>query len=33
MAAPFGNAIKNDYPNKDYDDLMNGVDEIIAAAM
>jgi dipeptidyl aminopeptidase/acylaminoacyl peptidase len=27
--SPFGNAIKNDYPNKDYDDLMNGVDEII----
>jgi len=26
----FGNAIKNDYPNKDYDDLMNGVDEIIS---
>lgn len=25
----FGNAIKNDYPNKDYDDLMNGVDEMI----
>ncbi len=25
----FGNAIKNDYPNKDYDDLMNGVDEAI----
>ncbi len=25
----FGNAIKNDYPNKDYDDLMNGVDEVI----
>ena len=25
----FGNAIKNDYPNKDYDDLMNGVDELI----
>jgi dipeptidyl aminopeptidase/acylaminoacyl peptidase len=26
----FGNAINNDYPNKDYDDLMNGVDEVIA---
>lgn len=25
----FGNAIKNDYPNKDYDDLMNGVDEAL----
>ncbi len=25
----FGNAIKNDYPNKDYDDLMNGVNEAI----
>jgi dipeptidyl aminopeptidase/acylaminoacyl peptidase len=25
----FGNAIKNDYPNKDYDDLMNGVDELL----
>jgi dipeptidyl aminopeptidase/acylaminoacyl peptidase len=25
----FGNAIKNDYPGKDYDDLMNGVDEVI----
>lgn len=25
----FGNMIKNDYPNKDYDDLMNGVDELI----
>jgi len=25
----FGNLIKNDYPNKDYDDLMNGVDEVI----
>jgi dipeptidyl aminopeptidase/acylaminoacyl peptidase len=25
----FGNAIKNDYPNKDYDDLMKGVDEAI----
>jgi dipeptidyl aminopeptidase/acylaminoacyl peptidase len=28
--SPFGNAIKNDYPGKDYDDLMNGVDEVIA---
>lgn len=27
--SPFGNAIKNDYPNKDYTDLMNGVDEVI----
>jgi dipeptidyl aminopeptidase/acylaminoacyl peptidase len=26
----FGNAIKNDYPGKDYDDLMKGVDEVIA---
>lgn len=26
----FGNAIKNDYPNKDFDDLMKGVDEVIA---
>ncbi|MFO7754858.1 MAG: S9 family peptidase [Bacteroidales bacterium] len=25
----FGNMIKNDYPNKDYDDLMKGVDEVI----
>ena len=25
----FGNLIKNDYPNKDFDDLMNGVDEVI----
>ncbi len=25
----FGNAIKNDYPGKDYDDLMKGVDEVI----
>jgi dipeptidyl aminopeptidase/acylaminoacyl peptidase len=25
----FGNAIKNAYPGKDYDDLMNGVDEVI----
>lgn len=25
----FGNAIKNDYPNKDFDDLMKGVDEVI----
>jgi dipeptidyl aminopeptidase/acylaminoacyl peptidase len=24
----FGNAIKNDYPDKDYDDLMRGVDEV-----
>jgi dipeptidyl aminopeptidase/acylaminoacyl peptidase len=26
----FGNAINNDYPGKDYDDLMKGVDELIA---
>jgi dipeptidyl aminopeptidase/acylaminoacyl peptidase len=26
----FGNAIKNAYPGKDYDDLMAGVDEVIA---
>ncbi len=26
----FGNAIKNAYPDKDYDDLMKGVDEVIA---
>ncbi len=26
----FGNAIKNNYPGQDYDDLMNGVDEVIA---
>lgn len=25
----FANAIKNDYPGKDYDDLMRGVDEVI----
>lgn len=25
----FGNEIKFDYPNKDYDDLMNGVDEVM----
>ncbi len=25
----FGNAIKNAYPGKDYDDLINGVDEVI----
>lgn len=25
----FGNAIKNDYPDKDYDDLMRGVDETL----
>lgn len=25
----FGNAIKNNYPGKDYDDLMKGVDEVI----
>ncbi len=28
--SPFGNSIKNAYPGKDYDDLMNGVDEVIA---
>ena len=26
----FGNAIKRAYPGQDYDDLMNGVDEVIA---
>jgi dipeptidyl aminopeptidase/acylaminoacyl peptidase len=26
----FGNAIKNAYPGKDYDDLMKGVDEVLA---
>ncbi|MDT8341358.1 MAG: S9 family peptidase [Longimicrobiales bacterium] len=26
----FGNAIKNAYPGKDFDDLMNGVDEVVA---
>jgi len=26
----FGNAIKNAYPSKDYDDLMRGVDEALA---
>ncbi|MGD8277102.1 MAG: S9 family peptidase [Gemmatimonadota bacterium] len=26
----FGNAIKNAYPGKDFDDLMNGVDQVIA---
>ncbi len=26
----FGNAIKNAYPDKDYDDLMAGVDEIVS---
>jgi dipeptidyl aminopeptidase/acylaminoacyl peptidase len=25
---PFGNAIDNDYPNKDFDDLMAGVDAV-----
>ncbi len=25
----FGNAIENDYPNKDFDDLMKGVDEVM----
>ncbi len=25
----FGNAIKNDYPNKDFDDLMAGVDTVL----
>ena len=28
--AEFGNEIKRAYPGKDYDDLMNGVDEVIA---
>jgi dipeptidyl aminopeptidase/acylaminoacyl peptidase len=27
--AEFGNAIKNNYPGEDYDDLMNGVDAVI----
>jgi dipeptidyl aminopeptidase/acylaminoacyl peptidase len=27
--SPFGNAIKNAYPGKDFDDLMNGVDAVI----
>ena len=27
----FGNAIKNAYPGKDYDDLMAGVDAVVAA--
>lgn len=26
----FGNAIKNAYPGKDFDDLMNGVDQVIS---
>jgi dipeptidyl aminopeptidase/acylaminoacyl peptidase len=26
----FGNAIKNSYPGKDYDDLMKGVDQVMA---
>jgi len=26
----FGNAIKNSYPGKDYDDLMKGVDQVLA---
>jgi len=28
--SPFGNAIKNAYPDKDFDDLMTGVDEVIS---
>lgn len=28
--SPFANAIKNAYPGKDYDDLMAGVDEVVA---
>ena len=28
--AAFGNSIKNAYPGKDFDDLMNGVDQVIA---
>ena len=28
--AEFGNSIKNAYPGKDFDDLMNGVDQVIA---
>lgn len=27
--SPFGNSIKNAYPGKDYDDLMNGVDLVV----
>ncbi len=27
--AAFGNAIKNNYPGQDYDDLMNGVDTVV----
>ena len=26
----FGNAIKNAYPDKDFDDLMAGVDEVLS---
>jgi dipeptidyl aminopeptidase/acylaminoacyl peptidase len=29
-SSEFGNAIKNAYPSKDYDDLMAGVDEVLA---
>ncbi len=29
-SSEFGNAIKNAYPSKDYDDLMAGVDEVVA---
>jgi dipeptidyl aminopeptidase/acylaminoacyl peptidase len=29
-SSEFGNAIKNAYPSKDYDDLMAGVDDVIA---
>ena len=28
--SPFGNAIKNAYPDKDFDDLMAGVDEVVS---
>ena len=28
--SPFGNEINNAYPDKDFDDLMNGVDEVIS---
>jgi dipeptidyl aminopeptidase/acylaminoacyl peptidase len=29
-SSEFGNAIKNAYPSKDYDDLMAGVDEVVS---
>jgi dipeptidyl aminopeptidase/acylaminoacyl peptidase len=28
--SPFGNEIDNAYPDKDFDDLMNGVDEVVS---